>query len=58
VVASPAVRERLHDGDERCEPERQRDEEEVVERRRRELDPCQVDRRDRDRAHVAHHLTP
>ena len=37
---------RLHDRDERPQPERQRHEEEVVDRRRRELDPREVDRRD------------
>ena len=45
VVAS-AVPEGLHDCDERREPERQRDEQEVVQRRRRELEPREVDRRD------------
>ena len=46
-LVAPAVPERLHDRDERREAERQRDEQEVVERGRRELDPSEVDGGDR-----------
>ena len=44
---------RLHDRDDRPEPERQRHEEEVVDRRRRELDAREVDRCRGDRDHVS-----
>ena len=53
-ASSPdAVPERLHDRDERREPERQRHEQEVVERGRRELDPGEIDGRRRERAHAS-----
>jgi hypothetical protein len=52
-----AVPERLHDRDERRKAERQRDEEEVVERRRRELEPRQIDSRNCERGHGRHHFT-
>ena len=51
-VARP-VPQRLHDRDERGEPERERHEQEVVEGRRRELEACEVDRADSQGAHVA-----
>ena len=51
-LVAPAVPERLHDRDERREAERQRDEQEVVERGRRELDPSEVDGGDRETSHL------
>jgi hypothetical protein len=52
LVAAP-VPERLHDRDERGQPERQRDEQEVVERGRRELDAGEVDCGDGESRHGA-----
>ena len=54
-LVAAAVPERLHHRDERSEPERQRDEQEVVERGRGELDPREIDRRHRQGAHCADH---
>ena len=42
AVVARAVPDRLHDRHERREPERERDEQEVVDRRRRELEPGEV----------------
>jgi hypothetical protein len=52
VVPGP-VPDRLHDGHERPETERQGDEEEVVDRRGRKLDSCKIDSRRGDRGHLA-----
>ena len=47
-LVAGAVPARVHDRDKRREPERERDEEEVVERRHRELEPSEIDRRHRN----------
>ena len=48
-----AMPQRLHHGDEEREPHRHRDEQEVVDARERELDPCQVDVHDGSHADVS-----
>ena len=57
LVAGP-VPERLHDRDERPETQRQRDEQEVVDRRRRELDRARDRRRWRRSRSSARYLLP
>ena len=51
-LVARAVPEGLHRRDERPEPERQRHEQEVVDRRGRELDPGEIDGRRSERAHA------
>src|SRR5262249_5838195 len=57
LVPRPVPR-RLHDGDERPQAERERDEQEVVDRRRRELHTGEIDGGVREDAHLAAALAP
>ena len=57
LVARP-VPQRLHDRDERREAERERNEQEVVQRRHRELHAREIDSRDGETTHQASRFAP